>query len=1315
MRHIHRSTATTLCLAFAPVVLGCGQANPDSTDTAALGKSSSALLSVQGLPWAKGESIHVCFATRPLRRVDPRNNEVFVTCERQGEDTDCYGEKRVDESRPQKIGSDIVADVCLTLDSTNAPIITPCDSSSTQWRWIRMNGNQGALMKEGSSPGRCLTVTGNGTDDGTKVVLDDCDPSGTNPLPAGQVWERRTDGSLWNPNSTRCLDAPGSEFDKQLEIYNCNGGDNQGWTTKDPADGAGTVKSALNKPYCLKLAADGKTPVATKCGKAPQEWRWIKWDSGSRKGAIMLSTNDFDGKCLEVEGGGTANKTKVVLGNCNWANRADILKAQEWVRQSDNTLMNPQSGRCLDVPAWNVDTQVEIYDCNGGTNQLWDTRNPDSGDLFSTAKDSIHRRVKVAIENSYNRMTNLYLHGWEDCPFHTDDQMVHMEELEDWISVVFQQHFASGAGHEDLDPPNHVHMAYGNSLSWPGFVGNDNANLPIHEFGHNLGFDHELTRPDWPYRVGVGGMFDKGNVFDSGIAPGYFYCIYRNSDDTLSLHDCDSTNVRFDWAKWSDEYPKDETYGGALQVASDDTTKYCLEVTNAGTSNGTLVRLSPCQQGSDGQLWVPDVYGSLKNPHSKKCLDVPGSNPDGKLEIWDCNGQKNQQWNSTNGDTFGTPPDPNSQWQYHVRGTATVKSRIPQPEKCLQPSQSNAAIVGACSTDYDFGWRWEAWDLTDYTGTERRDGTVAGGALMLYRGDAATNQCLTVNGDGKVELSGCDHSAGQLWRPRADKTLYNPGSDQCLDVPHSTPGDQLTIYACDGQKNNQQWDIQEVNQDADPMPLSAWDVVGIHNAYGRKPAGSVVGLNGRCVSIPDPYTGAGQLLQTTHCDGSDRQQWVQDPVTHILAPAYPDSYWDVAGGSLQSDADVEIWSRNDPATPNQQWHFRQVAIRAMGDSCVGVASGAFQDTAMTEIQLCAQNSQQQQWEVVPKGMVAGESVVEIKHGSYCWDVPNGVAEQGRPIQVYGCHGGPNQRFGLTPKGQITFTANDVTLCVDVKGGTPELGAGLQLYPCKADTDITRENQLFYLRGPIEAGNNSGLCLDLPNSDSYEGAPLQISSCNGSGAQEWDYYFGPEVTCSTDVDCEDGDPCTANSCVAGRCESSVAPDGTTCGSDGNECTDDVCHAGTCEHPNNTAPCTDDNNECTDDVCGGGACQHLNNTAPCASDNNSCTNDICSGGECKHESNGSCTPCTGICPNPVNFTWSGSYQSGALGTRAVCRQTTQNWVGGNCGNFVWPRSLYVNGTKMSCDGQNWKSVPDKLNGGYCVYVTPGNQSWAYFTAW
>jgi non-reducing end alpha-L-arabinofuranosidase len=67
------------------------------------------------------------------------------------------------------------------------------------------------------------------------------------------------------------------------------------------------------------------------------------------------------GRCLDINGNGTANGTQVELWDCNG------VGGQKWVQQSDGSILNPQSGRCLDSPsgATGNGTRLQIWDCNG--------------------------------------------------------------------------------------------------------------------------------------------------------------------------------------------------------------------------------------------------------------------------------------------------------------------------------------------------------------------------------------------------------------------------------------------------------------------------------------------------------------------------------------------------------------------------------------------------------------------------------------------------------------------------------------------------------------------------------------------------------------------------------------------------------------------------------------------------------------------------------------------------------------------------------------------------------------------------------------
>jgi non-reducing end alpha-L-arabinofuranosidase len=71
------------------------------------------------------------------------------------------------------------------------------------------------------------------------------------------------------------------------------------------------------------------------------------------------------GRCLDINGDGTAAGTQVELWDCNG------VGGQKWVQQANGSLLNPQSGRCLDSPSGATanGTRLQIWDCNGSAAQ----------------------------------------------------------------------------------------------------------------------------------------------------------------------------------------------------------------------------------------------------------------------------------------------------------------------------------------------------------------------------------------------------------------------------------------------------------------------------------------------------------------------------------------------------------------------------------------------------------------------------------------------------------------------------------------------------------------------------------------------------------------------------------------------------------------------------------------------------------------------------------------------------------------------------------------------------------------------------------
>jgi predicted alpha-1,2-mannosidase len=78
-------------------------------------------------------------------------------------------------------------------------------------------------------------------------------------------------------------------------------------------------------------------------------------------------TIDVEGGCLDVSNGGTGNGTLVQWYTCNGTG------SQQWQVGTANALVNPQSGKCLDDPnsTATTGTQLQLYTCNQTGAQNW--------------------------------------------------------------------------------------------------------------------------------------------------------------------------------------------------------------------------------------------------------------------------------------------------------------------------------------------------------------------------------------------------------------------------------------------------------------------------------------------------------------------------------------------------------------------------------------------------------------------------------------------------------------------------------------------------------------------------------------------------------------------------------------------------------------------------------------------------------------------------------------------------------------------------------------------------------------------------------
>jgi len=131
---------------------------------------------------------------------------------------------------------------------------------------------------------------------------------------------------------------------------------------------AGTSKTTK---LCLddkgNSSSDNNPAITWACNNKDKAQLWTPYSD---------NTIRINGKCLDVNKNGTADRTLVDLFTCNGG------KNQQWKltpitsgpAKGKQELLGVQSNKCLDIKGASTanGTQLEIFTCNGGINQAWD-------------------------------------------------------------------------------------------------------------------------------------------------------------------------------------------------------------------------------------------------------------------------------------------------------------------------------------------------------------------------------------------------------------------------------------------------------------------------------------------------------------------------------------------------------------------------------------------------------------------------------------------------------------------------------------------------------------------------------------------------------------------------------------------------------------------------------------------------------------------------------------------------------------------------------------------------------------------------------
>ncbi len=217
---------------------------------------------------------------------------------------------------------------------------------------------------------------------------------------------------------------------------------------------------------------------------------------------------------------------------------------------------------------------------------------------------------------------------------------------------------------------------------------------------------------------------------------------------------------------------------------------------------------------------------------------------------------------------------------------------------------------------------------------------------------------------------------------------------------------------------------------------------------------------------------------------------------------------DVHRAEIKSGTKVQLYTCNNTAA--QQWDIDSdttIHLRADRNYCLDVNGAS--TTKGTNIQLWACNgSVAQKWQ--QQSNSNGTRALVNPHSGMCLDDPYGLQQNENGLQIWPCNGSVAQQWsppGAIPTPPTSATSADsgpITAfggkwCVDVHGGEVRSGVKVQLYTCNGSGAQQWE---LYSDTTIHLRANRDFCLDVSGAATARGTAIQLWSCNGSAAQKW---------------------------------------------------------------------------------------------------------------------------------------------------------------------------------------------------------------------